>query len=215
MVALAQGSNFFSNQNPPGFITGCYYLPAGYFQGDAAYSSVANRCMYVPLSIPKAKTFAGVCIYNSGAADNGKKFRIMVFRDDGVNGGPGTLEKDFGEVTLTGAAALRTLSSSWAALPGTYWLTSWADSAASMEVMRPFGFETLAGYSVGPSMATYIGTLTAPVSGGTGDLHTFGHYVDTAYGAAPSTAVSPTASMSNRPNTVAGVGGVVAVWLKG
>lgn len=215
MVAFPQGSGWFANQNPPGYITNAYYMPIGYYQKDAAYTTAANRCWYVPLAISSSHTFSGACLFNSGAADNGKKFRIMVFADNGAIGGPGVLVNDFGEITLTGAAALRTLSSSWAANPGMYWIAVWGDSSASMEVMAPYGYETLVGFSVGPGMSSFLGTFTAPVTGGTGDLHTSAHYVDTAYGAAPSPAVAPNASFSSRPNSSAGVGGIPAIWLKG
>jgi len=209
------GSGWFANQNPPGYITGAYYTPIGYMQGSAAVATTATRCSYVPLAIWANKTFAGVSFYNTSAADTGKKIRIMVFRDDGAAGGPGTLVKDFGEVTLTAAAALRTLGSSWAATPGTYWLAFWGDSSVGVECMVPFGLESLAGFGFGPAITHFIGNLSAPGTGGTGDLHVFAHYVDTTYGAAPATAVAPTTSQASRPNTTAGVGGTPAVWLKG
>lgn len=215
MVGLPQGSGLFANQNPTGYITGAYYLPIGYSQKESAYNSVATRCYYYPLAIWAVKAFAGVSFYNTSAADTGKKIRIMVFKDDGASGGPGTLVKDFGEVTLTAAAALRTLSSSWAATPGTYWLAFWGDSIVSCEGMGPYNFDTHAGYSFEPSLTHFIGNFSAPVTGGTGNQQVMAHYVDTAYGAAPSTAVAPTASFVNRVGTAAGVGAPPAVWLKG
>jgi hypothetical protein len=209
------GSMFSANQVPSRFITNAYYLPIGYFQGESAMTTTATRCYYTPLTIWTQKSFAGVSLYNTSVGDNGEKFRIMVFKDDGSGGGPGTLEKDFGEITLTAAAALRTLSSSWNALPGTYWLACWCDSASSVEAMRPFAFTSLVGIVSQPSISNFIGDFTAPTTGGTGNLYTFCHYVDTAYGAAPSTAVAPTASLAGRANTVAAVAGTPAVWLKG
>jgi len=199
----------------PKYITGAYYLPVGYAQRDAAITCTATRCSYVPLIIWENRTFSGVSVYNTSAADTGKKIRIMVFRDDLSTGGPGTLEKDFGEITLTAAAALRTLSSSWAAVTGVYWLAFWSDSATNVEGMAPFDFQSIVGYSLSPSISCFVGSLNAPVTGDTGNLHTFSHYVDTAYGAAPSTAVAPTASYAYRVNTTAAVGATPAVWLKG
>lgn len=214
MVAIAKGSGLFANQNPPHYITNSYYLPIGYLGNGAGvgYDMTATRCYYFPLPIWEAHTFQGASIVNTGAADNGKRIRLMVFNDNGAAGGPGTLAKSFGEITLTGAGAARLLSSSWAATPGDYWGAVWCESGCNLSSMAPFEQFTQAGFAHGPQLTHFMGSFSVPSST---TVISFGHYVATAYGAAPATAVAPNATYENTPGTSAGVGGLPSFWLLG
>ncbi len=118
----------------------------------------------------------------------------MVFNDDLATGGPGTLAKDFGEITLTGAAALRTLTSSWTAAAGAYWAAVWMQLDSAMNGITPFNFQSAAGFSTGTTTLNLIGNIGGQL--GVGSLPV-AHYVDTTYGAAPATAVTPTATASS------------------
>lgn len=185
------GSGFFGNQSPPKYLTNVFYLPVGYGGNSNTFVTTATRVHYFPLPIFHAHTFQGASTFNGGAADNGEKIRLMVFNDS--DGAIGTLAKDFGEITLTGAAAQRNLTSSWAASPGMYWGAVWTETAITMygmiqsvvnngpTVADTFGMKSL--------MLGYFSTLPNVLQDY--PLH---YYVDTAYGAAPASAVAPTAT---------------------
>lgn len=188
------GGPYYGAQRPK-YITGACYAPDGVGGSATAFATTANRCYYIPFEIFEPVTFASAQAFNGGAGDNGEKFRIMMFKDDGATGGPGTLAKDFGEITLSAASALRTLSSSWAAAAGMYWGAIWHDSASSMYGWLPYTVATAVGFSMGPSTISMLGDFSAtPTCFGAIQMSS-AHYVDTAYGAAPATAVAPTASV--------------------
>lgn len=208
------GSGLFAGKNPPHYITGAYYMPIGYTLDAGGYGVIATRVYYFPLAIWEPKTFAGAAIYNTGVGDNGKKIRLMVFNDNGASGGPGTLAKDFGEITLTGAAALRTLSSSWTASAGVYWGAVWIELSSSLSVMAPYAYTTTVGAVGGPQLLNYVGQITAP-SDIIDAFYFLYHYVDTAYGAAPATAVAPTGTDLRGLGNPAAIGGIPAFYLKG
>jgi hypothetical protein len=186
-----KSSSLFANQDPPGYITNALYLPAGYSSATTNMTTTATRCYYVPLPIWKAQTFQGAACYNQAAGDTGEKIRLMVFND---SSGPSTLAKDFGEITLTAASAQRTLSSSWAANPGMYWFAFWADSATAMFGMVGGLSASAVGGAGGSFLHNFIGDFSSwPGPGSVNQA--VAHYVDTAYGAAPATAVAPTATL--------------------
>lgn len=193
MVAISRSNPIYGAQGQPHYITNAYYQPQGYFATANSLTTTINRCYYVPFSVWEAHTFQGAATFNSGTGDNGEHIRMMVFNDNGANGGPGTLAKDFGEITLSGAAAQRTLASTWAALPGMYWSAIWHETAAAMISMDPLSFATTAGGYAGPKPNDFMGTLSYTASAGAVAAV---HYVDTAYGVAPATAVAPTASLN-------------------
>jgi hypothetical protein len=196
----------------PSYVTNSIYMPPGYYRRTGAVATTATRCYYMPFPIWKAHTFSGAVTFNQTTTDNGEKCRIMMFND--ADGGPGTLAKDFGEITFTGASAARTLSSSWTASPGMYWAAIWFDSATAMFGMLPYfaasdagaggygavGFDALIGnLNSGANFDSIVGAVA--------------HYVDTAYGAAPSTAVAPTATITH--TTLATTTVVPVIGLKG
>lgn len=207
------GSGLFAGKNPPHYITGAYYIPIGYSINTDGYGgTTATRVYYFPLTVWEARTFAGASVYNIGVGDNGKKIRLMVFNDNGASGGPGTLAKDFGEITLTGAAALRTVTSSWTAAAGFYWGAIWLEQSCTMSVMAAYSYVSAVGVGTGPNFMNYLGTITAPTD--TAAYAFFYHYVDTAYGAAPATAVAPTGTDARTFGAPAGIGGIPAFYLK-
>lgn len=186
---------------PPKLITGCYYPPAGFSQSNTGLATTATRCYYVPFPIFEAHTFTAASIFNTLTSDTGKKFRIMIFNDDAASGGPGTLAKDFGEITLDNTAAVRTLTSSWSAAPGMYWAAVWGDSSATIASMIPWSAATAVGFSIGYAVDHAIGTFSA-TGFNSSSIYGVSVYVDTTYGAAPASAVAP----NNTLNMVAGVG---------
>ena len=193
MVAIPKASFFFGNQDQPKYITNCFYCPDGYLPNNATVPTTATRVYYTPFAVHSSHTFQGVSCFNQSAGDNGELIRMMVFTS--IDGAVGTLVKDFGEITLTGASALRTLTSSWAASPGTYWMGHWFNSATDMYGMLPITVATAVGAVHGPTMSHMIGNFTSNLNAGAGTIAA-AHYVDTTYGAAPGTAVAPTATLS-------------------
>lgn len=207
------GGSFTGNQPAPRYVTNAYYLPSGYVAGETAMTTTATRCYYFPFAVQHQHTFQSAHVYNSGVGDNGEKIRIMVFRDQ--DGGPGALEKDFGEITLTAASSLRSLASTWTASPGMYWIAVWCDSASGIFGMLTYIAKTDVG-SGGHGVMTMdqaIGNFGLSSSIASTRAMTQCHYVDTAYGTAPSTAVAPTASVTITPFSASTV--VPAVFLKG
>lgn len=191
---LFSGGGSYFGIKPPKYITGAGYSPLGYGGTTSSLTTTATRCYYIPFPIVWAHTFTGAQMTNSGSSDSGEKCRLMMFADDGAAGGPGTLSKDFGEITFGGGAAINNLSSSWAATPGMYWGAAWFDSASAVGVMAPYIAASGVGGALGRNTINLIGQMAAATTFST-DIGMVGaHYVDTTYGAAPSTAVAPTAS---------------------
>jgi len=208
-------SGLFANLNPPHYITNAYYRPIGYgvMGGATGTNMTATRVYYFPLAIWENHTFSGASVYNSGTSDNGKKYRLMVF-NEASGGGPGTLAKDFGEITLTGAAALRTLSSSWAATAGMYWGAVWAEQDSAMYAMLPWNYLSAVGTLSGPQIDNFTGSLSTGLINGNSTMATT-MYVDTTYGAAPASAVAPTSSLLYPPSATGSFLAGPCFWLKG
>lgn len=162
---------------PPIIPTGRYILPP-YLKshGNLATTSVASRYYIAPFFVPRTTIFAGVKFWNSSTGDSGKKVKVA-FYNESASGGPGTLAKDFGELTLNNTNALRTLSSSWTAA-GARWyygmLTT--DSAVGFYGMAPC---VTSNYHAAPGLA-YLGLTADLVARGVGqEFH--GDYVDGTY----------------------------------
>lgn len=187
------GGQFYGAPAPK-IITGSTYYPPGYCDSVGNLGTTANRCYYVYWPIAESRTFAGVNTFNQGAGDTGEKMRIMFFNDDAAAGGPGTLAKDFGEITLGAASAYQTLTSAWAATAGRYWGAIWFDSATFMFGMTPYAVGSAVGGSVGINSNSLIGSINDAGVMFNSQTMPSAHYVDTAYGAAPATAVAPTAT---------------------
>ncbi len=179
---------------PPKFRSGQSYLPTGYAITGETIATGAADLYYYPFWCPTTQTFTGAKSWNQGAGDNGETFRMGIYKDDGSGGGPGTLVIDFGQVTLTGAAALRTLASA-VTLPGGqwYWFAQHFNSSMSM-----FGMSQSA-TAVGPTPPLQIATgylMTTSPSATLGTNYVGGFFVNTTYGALAATAVAPSAELS-------------------
>ena len=137
--------------------------------------------------------------YNSGVGDNGDKVKIAAY-NEATGGGPGTLAKSFGEVTLTGASAVRNFASSWSASPGKYYLELVTDNAVGMFCMCAVDQATSAGFFMPNMAANTMGFLAAPPnSSARSSLVPAGDYVGGTYANFPeSTSLTPV-------TTVAGV----------
>lgn len=196
MVGFPSGP--ITGVNPPRYITGHTYLPYGFQPGGATAATAVNDLYYYPFFVWKTQAFAGAKTFNAGAGDNGETLRLGVYADDGAIGGPGTLLKDFGEVTLTGAAALRTLANA-VTLPGPawYWMAYAANTAATIAAMAPITAATAVGYVSNPmtSMLSGFKLSTQPNATTVANM-SHGLFVNTAYGAFAATAVAPTSELS-------------------
>lgn len=173
-----------------GYDTGLAYHPHYMLVGvGAGLTTTSTRAYYMPFFVAEAVTFSSIKTVNTGAGDNGDTYRVAIYANDGT-AGPGTLILDAGQVTLTGASAVRTLSVSidLTAYGGSWvWVMVHCNQAASMGEM------TAVAATVGAqNMVASFGGFDFSVAAY--DYNKFVRYVDTAYGAAASTAVAPTAS---------------------
>lgn len=155
--------------------------------------TTATRLYYTPIFLHHIKAWAGIKTYNSGAGDNGEVYRVGIY-EEAAAGGPGTLLKDCGEVTLTGASAIRSSANSFANTKiGWHYLAVHFNDATNMWAMQ------------GATNNDPYGSQSIPVIGAMADLGgtaTPGRvvsYVDTAYGALASTAVTPTGTTTLAP----------------
>lgn len=169
----------------------------------AVLTTTATRLYFIPFYFPRAGlAYSGLKSRNTGAGDNGDTYRQGVYQADFTTGLPSTLVKDCGEVTLTGAAAMRTLASSWTTpYEGWGFLAHHANQAADMQPLS----------NINSTASTAVGLITSfaqnfmfGIDNTTLNLSpvaaTFGaYYVDTAYGAFASTAVAPTAITTLAP----------------
>lgn len=121
---------------PPKYRTGEFIFPH-YAQSSATgVTTTATRKYQTKIWLPGNQSFSGIRFNNTGAGDNGEKFTAALYNES-ASGGAGTLVVNFGEVTLTAAAAVRTLSSSFTtAYSGWYYLHNQYDSASAMSGME-------------------------------------------------------------------------------
>lgn len=189
----------FNGLSSPTWITGMQRGPHWCLDDTTTgFATTATRLYYYPIYFDQVVTLAGARSFNSGAGDNGETYRVGLYFDNAAAGGPGTLAKDFGEVTLTAASALRTLTNSYAITsPGWYWVAVHHSSAANMYAFTSILQVSNVGYVL-PNIARLIGTMTTTAEWGSTSPQPF-HYVDTTYGALASTAVAPTASTDRAP----------------
>jgi len=188
----------FGGVQPPKWMTGVERGPHYVADHPTGQATTATRLYYYPIYFDAPVSLAGCRTFNSSAGDNGETYRVGMYTESS-NGGPGTLITDFGQTTLTAAAAVRTLVESCAIpSPGWYYAAIHFNTACSM-----YSY----GAVVDPS-ATSVGFLFGTNARLIGSLSTIGFadpevpfafYVDTAYGALASTAVAPTASVMKAP----------------
>jgi hypothetical protein len=153
----------------------------------------------MPIYIWESRTFSGAAVFNSGTGDSGDTLRVGLYTHGSTNG-PTTLVKDFGEITLTAAAAERVLSNSVTINEaGWYWLCVHSNQSISLYAGEyPSASVTSAGYL--PNDYT---SFFGQISGTSLNPGLMMCQVDTAYGALASTAVAPTGMANTFP----------AVWL--
>lgn len=179
----------FAGVKPPKYLSGKFYLPQHCFPTSNTITLTATRRVYIPFFCAHTQTFAGIKFYNSGTGDNGKKVRTGVYAES-ATGGPGALVAECSEVTLTGAAAIRTATGSLALVGGRmYFLTLQADTAPVL-----YGMTSQEASTVASVFATHLGAFALDVSSANANTLPMADYVDTTYGAFPSTATAPTAS---------------------
>jgi hypothetical protein len=177
-----------------GYDTGVRNMPHYIGRSGATLTTTATRAYYIPYFVAEAVTFSSLLTFNQGVGDNTDTYRLAIYANDGT-AGPGTLIQDVGEVTLTGASALRTLSATInleAYANQWVWVMFHANQAADMYDMK-CSIST-ADYT---TRALMFGTLGSEFASTTADR--IFRYVDTAYGAAAATAVTPTATTAAAP----------------
>jgi len=175
-----------SLQTPPKWASGQTIRPDYAILDASAVTTTATRLYYVPMFFPRAESFSGIRTYNQGTGDNGETYRCGIY-EESTNGGPGSLLQDCGEVTLTGAAAVRTLAQSFSiSTPGWHYLAMHFNSDAAMYRMY------LGATAAQIQRAQLFGDYETLQNSNTGTAAKHFAYVDTAYGALASTAVAPT-----------------------
>jgi len=146
MVALANTGQFGGVR---GIIkpSGKYFIPPHLtYVGDSTTTAATTGARYyvVPWYFDRPTTLAGAWCYNGGVGDNGDKAKMALY-SEAAAGGPGALVKNFGEITFTGAIALRTFASSVSITPGMYYLEFVTDNAVTMCLMASSIYQTAAG----------------------------------------------------------------------
>ena len=194
----------FNGVQPLGAFAGVnnQYLPHwGIVERSTGLTTTATRLYYIPYYFNEMREFTGLKTRNNGAGDNTDTFRMGVYKatlnSTGTRGAPSTLLVDCGEVTLTAAAAERTLASAFTPdYVGWHFLAFHANQAAAMSALQVNFYSS--------SVGTIVANTTKYSFGGSvsNDFTALGvaaYYVDTAYGALASTAVAPTATTTIAP----------------
>lgn len=123
-------------------------------------TTTAARVYFTFFPIDRITSFSGAYCANSGTGDSGDKFKIALYNES-ASGGPGTLYKDFGEGTFTGAAVINSLSSSVSNVPpGDYYLAFVTNNTVAMNVVSAVWVASNAGYITFPTLPNLLGTFT-------------------------------------------------------
>ena len=199
---LGAGGGLFYGTRSPKKASGRYYIPPHMLieASTTTRTTTAARYYITPFYVEQPTTFAGAWTINSGVGDNGDKVKIAAY-SEATAGGPGTLAKSFGEVTLTGASAIRTFASSWSANSGWYYLVMVTDNTADFYCMCPIAALTAVGNFTPNQAINSVGVVGTPNVGSTfsGNVPA-GDYVAGTYANFPeATSLTPT-------NTVYGTG---------
>ncbi len=180
---------------PQEYATGFFYTSQFFTTPIAGgTTTTATRLYYMPILIFKGHVFTACETFNASAGDNGEKYRVGIYTHG--TAGPGTLVGSFGEVTLTGAEAVRELTAN-VTVPksGLYWLAVHFESATVMQCVNAANKQlTAAGYLPSMMPQALLGYKSATTAL-TDPLNSMTLYVDTTYGALASTAVAPTAAL--------------------
>lgn len=178
-------------------MAGKYFQPPHLLPRETAatMSTTGARYYIVPFIVEHAVTYAGAWCYNGGAGDNGDKAKIAIY-NEAANGGPGTLAKSFGEITFTGAAAIRNFASSWSATPGKYYLEFVTDNAVTMYVMTALHQESAAGFALPNVASLTMGQLGSITLGTPSAAMPTGDYVGGTYANFPeATSLTPATTL--------------------
>lgn len=185
MVAVANSGQFLGAK---GFkmMPGKYYRPPHLVQVNtpSTMNTTGARYYTVPFIIEQPTALAGAWCYNGGAADSGDKFKMALF-SEAAAGGPGTMVKSFGEGTFTGAAALNSLTSSFSAAPGRYYLEFVTDNAVTMLCMSAMVRLSDAGYVTPSTAMNTMGAFTITAGSTEAASQAVGDYVGGTYGNFP------------------------------
>lgn len=196
MPAVAGYSLIHPGAPLPTKVAGNYYFPDGAtIDSVTTLTTTVNRLAYWLHWQGNTQTYVGAACWNTGAGDNGETLRLGIYTHG--TAGPTTLLKDFGEITLSGAAAERLLTSSVTITGGQWvWWCAHHNTAATMLPMSARGLITAVGYlsaaGEGANRAQEMGIVAPPNPPALQNVSCV--YVDTAYGALASTAVAPTAT---------------------
>lgn len=196
-MGIAQGQapagGPFAGINPPPFQASHYYRPHWATATALTVTLTANRLYRTWFYVPKTTTFSGGWFHNSGAGDSGDKVRIGVYDATGA-----TLLKDFGETTLSGAAALRSVANT-VTLPGPAWyqLALVSDTTPALFAIDPLQYFSAAGM-VTPSPTAAFGAFSAALAAGSNILNSspVGDYAAFSYAALPTPITAPTATIT-------------------
>jgi hypothetical protein len=177
-----------------GYDTALCYGPHYITKSGGTLTTTSTRAYYIPYFVGDAISFSSIRTYNQGAGDNGDTYRLAIYANDGT-AGPGTLIQDIGQVTLTGASARRTITATinLSAYANQWvWVMFHSNQAVAMydmQVALTAGEYTNGTQGFGTFEDFFSGTQANAAF----------RYVDTAYGAAASTAVAPTNSLQIAP----------------
>lgn len=196
-MSLIISSGSFGGAPPPPFQTSHYYLPHWAVYGiGGSLTLTANRLYRTWFYVDETTTFTGGWCANSGVGDNGVVLRIGVWTRTG------TLKKDFGVVTLTGAAAVNSAANS-VALQGPAWYQVGLVSSGTpaLYTMRATDTsQTVTAFL--PPLTTRFGWFSSLPSNADYKLFPVGEYAAFTYGALPDPITAATNTIFNTANNI-------------
>ena len=194
MIVRGAGSLTVPGAGPPAYVSDWYYpLNSGVMDpGTTTLTTTDTRLYYIPFYVFQSVSIDLLAAYNSGVGDSGDDIRLGIYSHH-ASYGPRTLKVDFGEVSLTGAAAALVPTADETSLTrGWWWAAVHCNGAADMYAMRSriaSGYLLRGGQEFG---------LPALNSATLDDVNYF-PYVDKTYAAMSSTATAPTTCTSIVP----------------
>jgi len=171
------GGAFGGVKSPP-FQTSKFYWPH-WLVVDAATMTIAANTLYrCWFYVDATTTFLGGWFANSGTGDSGVVLRI------GVWDAAGNLKKDFGVVTLTGAAATKQAANSVTLTPGWYQVGLVSSGTPALYTMNTLAFQSNVGLPSNP-LAAKLGSFSIPHSANAVFNIPLGDSASFTYGALP------------------------------
>lgn len=176
-----------------GYASGLRYNPDYIKRAGQTLAAPATRGYYVPYLVKEPVTFTGITTWNQGTGDNTDRYRQSLYTN--VNGKPGALIQDIGEVTLDNTSAIRTITATinLEAYDNAWiWvLTHFRDAISMYDMQAVSAGGEIADNTVefGSFGNFFAAANPAPVF----------RYFDGTYGAAPSTPVAATGSVAAAP----------------